>query len=138
MPAEGSSTQSVRFSPAALAASQARRGGVANCWSSICAPEAVHAHRAAGTWPARKDRYGNWFREWLQLGERVSSQQVADARIAYDRCTGQLNGLFSSDEGSVDVLMCPAMPSPPDTGACLPLRDAKQLLLWQSKFLDMA
>ena len=88
-----------------------------NCWSSICAPEAVHAHRAAGAWPARKDRYGNWFREWLELGEKVTSQQVADARIAYDRCTGQLNGLFSSVEGSVDVLICPAMPSPPDTGA---------------------
>lgn len=88
-----------------------------NCWSSICAPEAVHAHRAAGAWPARRDRYGSWFRDWLDLGERVNSQQIAAARIAYDRCTGQLNGLFSSSEGGIDVLICPAMPSPPDTGA---------------------
>ena len=110
-----------------------------NCWSSICAPEAVHAHRAAGAWPARRDQYGNgfrcwlelglysyglcsyglyryghWFRCWLELGERVTSQLVAAARIAYDRCTGRINSVFKS-AAAVDVLVCPAMPSPPDT-----------------------
>jgi amidase len=88
--------------------------GYLDCWSSICAPEAVLAH--AGTWPARREEYGTWFRGWLELGERVTAQQVAAARIAFDRCTGHVNAVFEATDGSaVDVLVCPAMPSPPDS-----------------------
>ena len=56
-----------------------------DCWSSLCAPEAVLAH--AQTWPSRREDYGNWFREWPELGEQVTPQQIAAARIAFDRCS---------------------------------------------------
>ena len=75
-------------------------------WGVLCAPEAAHTHRAAGTWPARKDEYGTSFKHWLEQGDEVTGLEYADARILRDRCVGWLNKMFASNQ--LDVLACPS------------------------------
>ena len=55
-------------------------------WGDLCAPEAAHAHRAAGTWPQHADLYGTSFRDWLTQGDALSAVDYADARIKREQC----------------------------------------------------
>ena len=81
-----------------------------NAWSTICAPEAAHAHRAAGTWPAKADEYGTNFRAFLEQGDALTAVEYADARILREQCVGELNALFADNH--LDVLACPSCHSP--------------------------
>ena len=82
-----------------------------NAWGVLCAPEAVHAHTEAGTWPSRKAQYGTWFRKWLEDGEAVTGAEYAAARILREQLCGHIAKMFAQHE--LDVLVCPAMNSPP-------------------------
>jgi amidase len=75
-------------------------------WQTLCAPEAAHAHRAAGTWPSRRDDYGSSFRDYLEQGDALSAVEYADARILREQCVGELNTMFADNE--LDVFACPS------------------------------
>ncbi|MEE8301530.1 MAG: amidase [Candidatus Tectomicrobia bacterium] len=76
-------------------------------WPILCSAEAVAAHEA--TYPAHRDTYGPWFRDWLDQGARVSGADYAKANALRAACNGRLRAVW---EG-IDVLACPAMPTPP-------------------------
>lgn len=80
-------------------------------WGVLCAPEAVSAHTAAGTWPSRKELYGTWFRSWLEQGETVTGVQYAEARMIREQCVGKFESAFAAAD--IDVLACPAAIGPP-------------------------
>ncbi len=75
-------------------------------WPILCSAEAVSAHREH--YPARRDEYGPYFRDWLDMGAKVSGADYADAQKQRAACTGQLRKLF----GSIDLLACPALLGP--------------------------
>jgi amidase len=76
-------------------------------WPTLCTAEAVAAH--AATYPARREAYGPWFRGWLDLGASVSGAAYARANNLRAACTGLLRAVWQH----IDVLACPAMPTPP-------------------------
>jgi amidase len=76
-------------------------------WITLCTAEAVLAH--ADTYPSRRDDYGPWFREWLDLGSKVSGADYARA----NNTRAALNGLLRRIFGKIDLLACPSMPGPP-------------------------
>ena len=76
-------------------------------WITLCTAEAVLAH--AATYPSRRDDYGPWFREWLDLGSRVSGADYARA----NNMRAALNGLLRMVFGKIDLLACPSMSGPP-------------------------
>lgn len=75
-------------------------------WPTLCAAEAVAAH--AATYPARRDEYGPWFRDWLDLGATVSGAAYAQANNRRAACNGVLRQVWQP----IDALACPAMPTP--------------------------
>ena len=77
-------------------------------WRVLCSAEAVSAHEA--TYPSRRDEYGPWFRDWLDLGASVTGSDYAKANNLRAACSGRLRGVFAD----IDVLACPSMPDPPD------------------------
>jgi amidase len=76
-------------------------------WVILCSAEAVTAHEA--TYPSRRDDYGPWFRDWLDLGASVTGSEYAKANQLRADCTGRLRLLFEQ----IDLLACPAMPMLP-------------------------
>src|SRR4029453_14318713 len=76
-------------------------------WPTLCTAEAVAAH--AATYPSQRDEYGPWFRGWLDLGASVSGADYARANNLRAACNGLLRAVWQS----IDVLACPAMPTPP-------------------------
>lgn len=76
-------------------------------WVTLCSAEAVLAHKA--TYPSRRDDYGPWFREWLDLGSNVTGTDYARANNLRAVCNGRLRAVFEN----IDVLACPSMPGPP-------------------------
>ena len=76
-------------------------------WTPLCAAEAAAAHGA--TYPSRRDEYGLWFREWLDLGAGVTGADYARANNLRAECNGRLQLVFEE----VDVLACPSMPERP-------------------------
>lgn len=80
---------------------------VAMTWMTLCSAEAVAAHEAF--YPSRSDEYGPWFRGFLDMGARVTG--AAYAKAANTRA--RLNGLLAGVMRRIDVLACPAMPTPP-------------------------
>lgn len=75
-------------------------------WPTLCAAEAVAAHEV--TYPSRRQDYGPWFRDWLDLGARVSGAAYAKANNLRAAC----NGLLAAVWQPIDALACPAMPTP--------------------------
>merc|ERR1712151_961404 len=73
-----------------------------SAWGPVCTSEALHAHTAAGTWPARREEYGTWLRSWLEQGETVTGMQYAGARIMRDQLVGRIEAMFV--ESGIDVL----------------------------------
>ena len=77
-----------------------------DAWEVICSAEAVAAHEA--TYPSRREEYGPWFRDWLDLGAGVTGAAYARANNLRADCNGRLRSVFES----IDVLACPTMPEP--------------------------
>ncbi len=48
-----------------------------SAWPTLCSAEAVAAHEA--TYPSRRDEYGPWFRDWLDLGASITGAAYAKA-----------------------------------------------------------
>jgi amidase len=76
-------------------------------WIILCSAEAVVAHEA--TYPARRDEYGPWFRDWLDLGASVTGAEYTRANKLRADCTGRLRVIFEQ----IDLLACPSMPMLP-------------------------
>jgi len=79
--------------------------------------EALAAHRGAGWYPARRERYGEEALGYLRAAERLSARDVEDARRELAGLAGRLRAALAA----VDVL---ALPTSPVTA---PLRDADPL-----------
>ena len=76
-------------------------------WQTLCTAEAVAAH--AATYPSRRDDYGPWFRDWLDMGAKVSGADYAKAHYVRSACNGRLRAVMAG----VDVLVCPSTSAPP-------------------------
>ena len=75
-------------------------------WDTLCSAEAVAAHEA--TYPSKRGDYGAWFRDWLDMGAKVTGAEYAKANTLRAACTGLLRRAF---EG-IDLLACPSMLGP--------------------------
>jgi len=71
-------------------------------WFQICTFEACKAH--AATYPSRRDEYGDYFGDFLDMGSQVSSEDYARAMAARETFNHAYNNLL----GEVDTLLCPA------------------------------
>ncbi len=71
-------------------------------WPTLCAVEALHAHRAH--YPSRAADYGPWFGAWIELGASISATDYADACIRREELRGRLARAFAD----LDLLACPA------------------------------
>ena len=78
-----------------------------NAWTVLCTAEAVAAHDK--TYPLRRDEYGPGFRDWLDLGAKVTGAEYAKANNLRNACNGLLRQVFEE----IDVLACPSMIGPP-------------------------
>ena len=78
-----------------------------SAWPILCTAEAVLAH--AQNYPARRDHYGPWFREWLDRGAKVTGADYAKANNRRADCSGHLMRVLAQ----VDLLVCPTMTGPP-------------------------
>ena len=76
-------------------------------WAVLCSAESAAAHHS--TFPSRRDEYGPWFRDWLDMGTSVTGADYANANFQRLACIGTLADLF----GNIDVLVTPTMPTPP-------------------------
>ena len=75
-------------------------------WVVLCSVEATVAHLE--TFPSRADEYGQWFRDWLELGLAFSAADYAAAHHRRLACNGALAEVFDG----IDVLVCPSMNGP--------------------------
>ena len=75
-------------------------------WPVLCSAEAVAAHEA--TYPSRRDEYGPWFRDWLDLGAGVTGAAYAKANNLRAASNGRFRRVFEQ----IDALACPSMPTP--------------------------
>jgi len=76
-------------------------------WFTLCSAEAAAAHEA--NYPSRRDEYGSYFREFLDMGANVTGVQYAKAH----KGRVEFRGAFRTMLRKVDVLACPSMPRPP-------------------------
>jgi amidase len=76
-------------------------------WFTLCSAEAALAHEA--TYPARRDDYGPWLRNWLDRGSRVRGAEYARANSLRAACNGRIRAVFEK----IDLLACPSVPAPP-------------------------
>jgi amidase len=70
-------------------------------WRTLCTAEAVAAHEAS--YPSRRDDYGPYFQEWLDLGAAATGAQYARATFMRNQCNGAFRNAFMG----IDVLACP-------------------------------
>lgn len=75
-------------------------------WATLCSAEAVAAHEA--TYPSKRADYGDWFRDWLDMGAAVTGAEYAKANTLRAACTGLLGREFEK----IDLLACPSMLGP--------------------------
>jgi len=71
-------------------------------WQVLCTAEAADAHRAF--FPARADEYGPWFRQWLEIGNRHTAVDYAQAHILRTECNGEMRRLMAG----IDLFLCPS------------------------------
>lgn len=76
-------------------------------WPVLCSAEASAAHEE--TFPSRRGEYGPWFRDWLDMGSKVTGAQYARADKLRSECTGHLRRVFAQ----VDLLVSPTMAALP-------------------------
>lgn len=87
---------------------------VCRYWLAVTGAEAANAHRA--TYPSRESEYGPVFRDLLENGSKVPATDYVAAMNAGKRVKQLLSSIFSD----LDVLLCPAMLTPPPTVADFP------------------
>lgn len=75
---------------------------VLETWPLLCAAEAVEAHRAY--YPSKSDDYGAYFREFLEIGSRVSKTELANIRQIREEFSNTFRALLTS----VDAMVSPA------------------------------
>jgi amidase len=75
---------------------------VVDIWAPICTHEMAAAY--AATFPSHAAEFGSYLREFLQIGTRVTPEQLAAAGRARQALTQQLNQLLDS----VDAIVGPA------------------------------
>ncbi len=76
--------------------------GVIEMWSAICGSEIVAAH--AATYPSRASEYGPYMREFLEMGARVTPQELAAARERRRAFTARFTAVLES----VDAIAGPS------------------------------
>ncbi len=76
-------------------------------WYAMCAAEAAAAH--AETFPSRADEYGPTFRALLEDGVKVTGAHYVKAHIARQHTRRLIEDVLQQ----VDMLLCPAMATPP-------------------------
>ena len=72
-------------------------------WTTLCTSEALYAHST--NYPSRKNEYGRWFSEWLDIGSSVTKEQYIEACNKREAC----NSLISNSLKDVDVLIAPCV-----------------------------
>jgi amidase len=95
-------------------------------WPVLCSAEAAVAHEA--TYPSRRDDYGPWFTDWLDLGASVTGAGYAKANNLRAACNGRIREVFAD----IDALACPSMPNPP-----FPIEDMAPFAPMAEEGLDM-
>jgi amidase len=85
---------------------------IGELWFPICTYEAHKAH--APYYPSRREEYGNYFREFLDIGASVTDAQYNDAIAARRNFSERYESVLTK----VDAMLCPAggvtMPIPAD------------------------
>ena len=76
--------------------------GVRNMWLILCAKEAVTAH--ASNFPSRKNEYGPYFREFLEMGAAVKPADYAKATQYRNELSTKYRAVLST----VDAFVYPA------------------------------
>lgn len=71
-------------------------------WFPICTYEAHMAH--AANYPSRREEYGNYFRDFLEIGASVTDAQYNDAMAA----RRSFSERYESVLAEVDAMLCPA------------------------------
>ena len=77
-----------------------------DAWFAMCSYEAYRAH--AATYPSRADRYGPYFREFLEVGSGISDEAYANASQARSEFSDQFRALLDT----VDAVACPSGGAP--------------------------
>ena len=73
-------------------------------WALLCQVEAADAHR--DTFPAQANRYGPFFRQWLEQGRAFDAIDYVHAHHLRLQCAGDLHAMMRG----VDLLVCPSTP----------------------------
>ncbi len=85
---------------------------IGELWFPICTYEAHKAH--SSNYPSRREEYGNYFRDFLEVGASVTDAQYQDAMVARRNFSER----YESALAKVDVMLNPAggvaMPIPAD------------------------
>jgi amidase len=76
--------------------------GIVDTWFTLCAAEIVIAH--AANYPSHASEYGPYMREFLEIGAKITAQQVAAARKKRAEFTAQFDAVLES----VDAMAGPA------------------------------
>jgi amidase len=76
-------------------------GEASDRWGILCAAEAALAHEA--TFPSRAGDYGDYFRQFLENGRRITGTAYAQANLLRTELRGTLRQAFRG----FDVLACP-------------------------------
>lgn len=79
---------------------------VLETWPILCAAEALEAHQAY--YPARSDDYGAYFREFLEIGSKVSESELANIRQIREEFSKEFRAVLSD----VDAMVSPAAGAP--------------------------
>jgi len=75
-------------------------------WPVICAADAAQAHRA--DYPSRANEYGEYFREFLEMGASVDATTLANARAVREAFSAHFVAVLST----VDAVVSPAAGAP--------------------------
>ncbi|RLA45871.1 MAG: Asp-tRNA(Asn)/Glu-tRNA(Gln) amidotransferase GatCAB subunit A [Gammaproteobacteria bacterium] len=73
-------------------------------WSDVCLAETALAHET--TFPARREDYGLWMRNWLDKGQDISGVDYARANNLRHVCRQEYRALLQT----VDLLLMPSIP----------------------------
>ena len=76
-------------------------------WQAICTAEAYNAHLE--NFPKHADQYGPFFKEWLEMGSKVSQTDYIQA--SKQRATS--NSIMRRAFDGIDAMICPSVPRLP-------------------------
>ena len=78
-------------------------------WYDIARAESILAH--SEFYPDKRDQYGFFYREWLDIGSKITGTEYAHANNMRIEC----NSLLRNAVEQVDVLLSPTIIAPPHT-----------------------